>query len=389
VDLKTANNSDFEKRSQAVVSAWAQQLVNDPTGAALAAHIIEFDPKAASGYHFAAEPDTVEARALVARLQPDPIPWPNGLAPTPATIDPPPADTDPLPQADVLIVTYTVAEGEALADVLTPGQPTTAWTSYRNGWAELKKSVQHGAPSLTRDQAGLWAGTQIGDIKTILVKSDLHPSTDGPKLPIRTLWTQMISQVQPRLVITTGTAGGIGANILLGDVIVSSRVRWDATTRFEHQPWAKAAYTSNGAQPAHTHLTTAQQTLIPINAKHLPAAARTPIILTDTPTDPTSVLSTDFFAFDDANNHYGLRTYQPDAKAVEMDDAALGLACTDLTNPPPWISVRNASDPQMNAPTLAEETHQAAAIYEKYGYWTTIGSAITCWALTIGLSPTN
>jgi hypothetical protein len=71
-----------------VVSAWAQQLVNDPTGAALAAHIIEFDPKAASGYHFAAEPDTVEARALVARLQPDPIPWPNGLAPTPATIDP-------------------------------------------------------------------------------------------------------------------------------------------------------------------------------------------------------------------------------------------------------------------------------------------------------------
>ena len=32
---------------------------------------------------------------------------------------------------------------------------------------------------------------------------------------------------------------------------------------------------------------------------------------------PVSVISTDFFAFDDASNHYGLRTYQPDAKAVE------------------------------------------------------------------------
>ena len=372
-----------------MVSAWAQQLVNDPTGAALAAHLIEFNPKTASGYHFAAEPDTPEALALVARLQPDPIPWPDGLAPAPVTIDPPPLDTDPLPTADVLVVTYTVAEGEALADVLAPGQPTTSWTRYRNGWAELKTSVQPGAPSLARDQAGLWTLTHIGDITAILVKSDLHPSTDGPKLPIRALWAQMIGQVQPRLVITTGTAGGIGATTLLGDVIVSSRVRWDPTTRFADQPWAHTTYTSNDTPPDPTHLATAQQTLIPVNARHLPAAVRTPIIFTDTTTNPTSVLSTDFFAFDDATNHYGLRTYQPDAKAVEMDDAALGLACTDLTNPPPWISVRNASDPQMNAPTLAEETKQAAAIYEKYGYWTSIGSAITCWALTAGLQPSN
>ena len=104
-------------------------------------------------YHFAAEPDTPEALALVARL-PDPIPWPDGLAPAPVTIDPQPLDTDPLPTADVLVVTYTVAEGEALADVLAPGQPTTSWIRYRNGWAELKKSVQPGAPSLARDQAG-------------------------------------------------------------------------------------------------------------------------------------------------------------------------------------------------------------------------------------------
>lgn len=51
-----------------MVSARAQELTNDPTGVALARHVIEFDPHAASGYHFAAEPNTAEAHALVAAL---------------------------------------------------------------------------------------------------------------------------------------------------------------------------------------------------------------------------------------------------------------------------------------------------------------------------------
>ena len=65
----------------------------------------------------------------------------------------------------------------------------------------------------------------------------------------------------------------------------------------------------------------------------------------------------------------------------EMDDAALGLALADATSPPEWLSVRNASDPQMDGPDLATETAQAAAIYEKYGQITSWGSALVCWAL--------
>jgi nucleoside phosphorylase len=357
------------------------EALTDPTGVDFARHLIEFDPKAPSSYRFAAEPGAPEAQALAAALTPDPIPWPSGLAPVRVVADPAPADTDPLPAADVLIVTYTVAEGHGLADTLTPGFDTPNWTPYRNGWNQLKTDVGPVGPSLHYDRAGLWTLTRIGNTTVVLFKSDLHPSTDGPKLPMRTLWAQLIDQVQPALVITTGTAGGIGAQTLLGDVIVSARVRWDCTKQFAHDPFATTAYASSGKQPSHGHLSTAHQKLIPVNATHLPSAPRTPRIFTDTHADPTTVITTDFFAFDDASDHYGLRTFQPDAKAVEMDDAALALACTDLPNPPPWVSVRNASDPQMNDPTLAEETKQAAAIYEKYGYWTTIGSAITCWAL--------
>ena len=64
-----------------------------------------------------------------------------------------------------------------------------------------------------------------------------------------------------------------------------------------------------------------------------------------------------------------------------MDDAALGLAVSGMPDPPDWVSVRNASDPQMDGPDLATETAQAAAIYEKYGQITSWGSALACWAL--------
>ena len=56
---------------------------------------------------------------------PAPIPWPDGLAPVGVPYGR--AADEPLPSADVVVVTWTVAEGEALADVLTPGMPRTGW----------------------------------------------------------------------------------------------------------------------------------------------------------------------------------------------------------------------------------------------------------------------
>lgn len=366
----------------------ADPLSSSHSPVALARHLIEFDPRAAAHYRFAAGPESAAAQSLAASFHADPIPWPRGLAPTPVHPDPLPADTDPLPTADALVVTYTVAEAYAAADVLTPGLPTSGWTDYRHNWAEIKKTVKQGAPSLHDDRAARWTQTRIGPSTAVVVKSELHPATDGVRLPLRTLWRQMIDEVRPRLVITTGTAGGVGADVLLGDVIVSQHVRWDATRTFADEPFAHAAFTSHGALGT-SRFAEATQTLIPVNAAHLPPAPRHPKIWTNGST-PLSVLTTDFFAFDDADDHYGLRSYEPDAKAVEMDDAALALAAGDLSAPPTWVSVRNASDPQMNGASLDEETKQAAAIYEKYGYWTTVGSAITCWALIAsleGLSP--
>jgi nucleoside phosphorylase len=360
----------------------AETLVAPGAEQDLARHIIEFDPRSPSNYVFSAAPHSEEAVALAQTLQPDPIPWPAGLKPDPIRPAKPPADTDPLPKADVLVVTYTVAEGYALADVLTPGWDGKEWFSYRNGWDTLRPLIEHGAPSLAKGKlrGGTWATTKVGNVKAVLVKSDLHPSTDGEQLPIRILWRQMIEQVQPKLVITTGTAGGIGAETLLGDVIVSQNVRWDCSKTFAHAPFAHDVYACN-VQLKASNLEKVADDLISVNAAHLPSSPRNPVVVLDTVTEVVSVISTDIFAFDDAADSFKLRTVDPKAHAVEMDDAALALACTDIQSPPAWAIVRNASDPQMTGGTVPQEKKEAAAIYEKYGYWTTIGSAITCAAL--------
>ncbi len=361
-------------------NAAARRLLRDSATDELTRHILDFDPRQPSSYLFAASPGSPQAAELAAAAQPDLLPWPAGLEPRPVRHSPKPTTTAPLPQADVLVVTYTAAESHALADVLAPGWDTARWHRYRNGWQALKKSVRDGAPSKVRDQAGLWAATRVGATSVVLVKSDLHPPTDGGQLPLRALWWQMIKQVQPRLVITTGSAGAVGSDVLLGDVVVSRHVRWGDTLRFSDQPWARDSYTSPASLQG-SRFTTASRTLLPVVAEHLPPAARPPKIWTDTRSHPAAAISTDFFAFGDARDHSGLHALEPTSRVVEMHDAALALACADLADPPAWVSVRNASIHRLEAPTFAAERRQAASAYERYSYWSSVGSAIACWAL--------
>jgi hypothetical protein len=66
----------------------------------------------------------------------------------------------------------------------------------------------------------------------------------------------------------------------------------------------------------------------------------------------------------------------------EMGDAMLGLVVSKLTSPPHWVAVRNVSDPQIKAVgTLKEQATLAAQIYKGFGRWSSVCSAIVCWAL--------
>lgn len=321
----------------------------------------------------------VDRITYVASPEPmSPIPWPEGLGPkTPAQQ---PAE---LGQADVLVVTWTAAEANALADVLTPGYASRAWARYTDEWTRYEHQLTERSPARWSKCLGLWAATEIDDKRVALFKSDLHLATDAISLPVRQLWAQLIEAVQPKLVITTGTAGGIGEQTQLGDVCVTNGAKFNCQQAFRHEPFAQETFA--GPQWAPGAQLDACGALLAANAAKLRAIASRDPQVSSVVGEP-GVETVDFFGFADATDSYGVAANDPRAHNEEMDDATLPLALGDIRSSQQWLSIRNASDPQVpHMQTLKAEKAWAERIYEEYGYWTTIGSAIACWAVIADL----
>jgi hypothetical protein len=340
--------------------------------------IIDFDSQAPEGMAFLA---FTTATGLSRFTD---IPWPKGLAPT---TGPKPAGSGkgPLPRADVLVVTWTVDEGHALSRVLTPGKDSrNDYVSYTHHYATISKRMRKGAPALIAKRLGAYWTTTIGGKKVVVFKSDSHLSQDTRKLPGKNgtlpnedVWKQIITEVRPKLVITTGTAGGIGRQCQVGDVVVSPIVRFDCKQWLKTEPYRDADYTAGA--PRAKYLAKAR-TLFEANTGQLPKDnARSPKILRSK-APAASVLTTDFFGFDTSDDHYGLQGL---GSVSEMGDAVLGLVMSRMgSGALRWVAVRNVSDPQIKAEgTLREQAHLAGQIYKGFGRWSSICSAIVCWAL--------
>ena len=310
------------------------------------------------------------------------IPWPKGLAPKTGP-KPRGTPTSPLPKADVLVVTWTVDEGHALSRVLTPGKDSrNDYVPYKHNFATLSKKFRKGSPALEAGRLGAYWTTTIGDKSVVVFKSDSHFSQDGPQMPNIDVWRQIITEVKPKLVITTGTAGGIGKEFEVGDVIVSPIVRFDCIKKFKKQKFAQAHYSSVAAKSTRF---AAARTLFKANAAQLPKDnTRPPKIVKVGPKALTSsVVTTDFFGFDTSDNHFGLRGL---GDVSEMGDAVLGLVASQMgKSAPRWLAIRNVSDPQIKAEgTLKQQETVAGQIYKGFGRWSTVCSAIACWAIVAG-----
>ena len=340
--------------------------------------ITEFDSEDQRTYF----PGVVVPATVSTARELSPIKWPYGVPePKPFAIAPDP--DAPLPNFDYLVVTWTLEEARALADVLTPGYPSkTSWYHYTHNFnSEYVPLINPDAPSVKDShRLGSFFPTMINGKKVLCFKSELHLNQDGPKLPILKLWNQLIEEVNPGLIITTGTGGGIGSFVELGDVIVAPSVRFDCTTKFKSQSFAKSVYPCpNLAQTSFAQA----ESLFAANASQLPPSNRLPTIITQPGSGIPSadVVTTDFFAYDDVLDRYGLQGL---GAACDEGDATLGLVMSKLgSRTPKWASVRNASDPQIqdSGMTAKQGYELATGYYAKYGYWTTIPSAITCWAL--------
>jgi nucleoside phosphorylase len=340
--------------------------------------IIEFDSEApGTALYRESVAGVAEATGLSQFVD---IKWPDGLAPTPSA--PPAGEGLSLPKADVLIVTWTMDEGHALARVLTPGfDSRDNWRAYTKNYDVIAAEMRLGCPARNYGRLGTYWCTTIGDTSVTLFKSDSHMSQDGPALPNAKVWRQIIEDVSPRWVITTGTGGGIGTRGEVGDVVLSRYVAFDCQREFKSLNGHKYAC------PVHArleHLPTARS-LFKYNRPFLPPTnTRTPT--TDTAQSSNhGILTTDFFGFDNTDNTYGL---QGKGDLSEMGDAVLGMVCASMDGPAPnYIAVRNVSDPQISAAgmTLPQQARLAAEIYKTYGRWSSVCSAIVCWAIAAGV----
>jgi hypothetical protein len=340
------------------------------------------------------------------------IPFPDGKVPIPQPIDPPPDPGDPLPEADVVVVTWTVAELNALSDVLTPGHPRSTWYRYNRNFADhYVPLIRPGAPALQAQRLGSWFPTQVGDTRVLCLKSELHLNQDGKPLgdgtatlPVKDLFQQVIDEARPRVVLTVGTGGGVAADQGLGDVVATRSAKFRCQSEFAKEPWNGRTFTSDWELP--TTWFAAAEELMGRYADRLvepdfaPPTKRYrfdgPPLHSDPPNaarihlDDRPVLTTDFFEFGTSANHL-----DQEGSAVEMGDAVLGLLCDELRDqgqdPPRYAIVRNISDPVINGdlPTkpakLNMQAHWAVWYYEAFGYWTSVTGALTTWAIIAGV----
>jgi purine-nucleoside phosphorylase len=306
------------------------------------------------------------------------IPWPSNAPITDRT--PRKGRTGALPKADVLVVTWTVDEGHALSRVLTPGKDSrNDYVSYTHNFDAISQDMKPGCPARQAKRLGAYWTGRIGNKSVVYFKSDSHMSQDGPKLPNQKVWSQIIQETSPKLVITTGTAGGIGSQFEVGDVVVSPLVKFDCRKTFKRLDGEQFSSTAPNA-----NCFAVAKTLFGANAGQLPKDnSRPPAVTTVSFNQLNSgVLTTDFFGFDTSDNFYKL---EDQGNVSEMGDAVLGMVAKTMGEKAPrWIAVRNVSDPQIKAEgTMRDQAHLAAQIYKAFGRWSTVCSAIVCWALIV------
>jgi nucleoside phosphorylase len=265
---------------------------------------------------------------------------------------------------------------------LTPGADShDDWLPYRKNYETIAKDMVAGCPARQAMRLGTYWRGRIGTKKVTYFKSDSHMSQDGSKLPNATVWRQIIQDTKPEWVITTGTGGGIGRSFEVGDVIVSQFVAFDCQRVFKKLDGESFSCADRAPSARFAEATK----LFRANASFLPKDnVRAPKIFTAAK-PAEGILTTDFFGFDNSADTYKL---QGKGDLSEMGDAVLGKVCAELgPKAPAYAIVRNVSDPEIDSThlTLAQQKKMAADIYKVYGRWSSVCSAIVCWAIVAAL----
>lgn len=362
---------------------------------------LNYDPEKPAERFLAALPAMAQVNAEE-RL-PKEVPWPAASQPTAEPISPAPHEADDFSKTafDAIVVTYTSAEAAALAALFTPKFPVSAWYEYRCDVGSYTTLVSgEKAPfnskdpkdSRYQDSLGLYFPCTIGKARVLLFKSGLHldydlqtfdPKAPPENIPIYKMLSHVLERVKPKVFITTGTGGGIGGDVKLGDVVIAGQTLFDCNHLFAGATWAHQPYKTTPLPARALSLMTSD--LLEVNAAKV--AAATPISGRALPKiwsgNTATIVTTDVFAFDTSSNKpYALHGL---GQACDMGDAMAGKVISENGfGKVAWYAIRNASDPQIPDPTgvtYAQADKEAGDIYRDYGPFTTAASVIASWAI--------
>jgi nucleoside phosphorylase len=325
-------------------------------------------------------------------------------------------DTAALPAAQVVVLTWTVAEWDALDRVfvgaLAPPEPGTngkpraigwekrraRWLPYRRDFSTIVGSLRlhsvagGGTPPSLNAKKLAWGYVhvvEVGGVRVLLFKSELHLNRDGVALPLANLVERIIAEARPDLLLSTGTAGGLQRKDVLGDVVVSNKAQFWLEDEFASAAFNFVSpYESEWRPPDASKkawITRARELLVPVKEMtleaptlHYGAGARIAPRVTKKPVIKIStlpVLSTDYFEYGTTKNGF-----EKKASCVEMDDAVVAMVAGRLGVP--FGFVRNVSDSVLEGDLPGPlQLAWAVATYQKLGLQTSFNGAIGTWAV--------
>ncbi len=304
-----------------------------------------------------------------------------------------------IPIAEVIVITWTDAEWAALEHVFCGSASEISYGSrtddHWSGWQQYTKNIPtiKGWPSW-----GEYRCLQIDASPILLFKSNTHLDFPGERY-LEQLLGQLIASAKPRLVLSTGTAGGARTTDPVGTVNVTNAAmlsvsgqplsRWWPSYKSSWRPDWTLASSEKFAQllmPVPTRQSDLTDVCAQFNAFYKSTyilnqlnvgdldMARSAPAINNLTAASVPLLSTNSFVV--GNQRGNLESFA----CVEMDDAIVAKVCSAADVP--FGFVRNISDPIQNASLPPEvQAHWAQAIYDAYGFYTSFNSALIAWAV--------
>ncbi len=309
-----------------------------------------------------------------------------------------------LPKASAVVITWAEAEWAAMQQVFCAGGATMPYgdrtRSDWSGWRTYSKNLPGGAPSGWTEW-GSYRLVEIGGKPVLLFKSNTHLDYPGASF-LDTLIRLLITDVEPALILSIGTAGGARPTDHIGTVrAVSAGMLYETGQPASKWPDYRNDWTAGNAllgvnlsrllfpiptTPGDLQLLAASlnrrlgtdYTLVQLDPGDLNLGDAVPLV-DDQTGGGVSLLTTSTFVVGTTAGDFQAFS------AIEMDDAVIGEACAARGTA--FGFIRNVSDPVQNASLPAKvQGSWGSVVYDAYGFYTSYNGAIAAWAVLAGSS---